>query len=97
MRLPNLSSGAKRTTSRVSIHAGVVSVQDNHNPEIAQNFSAIEAQAARSLSSGVSCSSKDGSQDCFCPGGCRRTQTSCDCTANISAGVSDALLMAPGF
>jgi hypothetical protein len=27
----------------------------------------------------VSCSSKDGGQDCFCPKGCCRTQNTCTC------------------
>ncbi|WP_298775062.1 hypothetical protein [uncultured Shewanella sp.] len=28
---------------------------------------------------GVSCSSRDGSKDCFCPGGCWRSETDCGC------------------
>jgi hypothetical protein len=32
---------------------------------------------------GISCSSKDGSTDCFCAKGCRRTESTCDCTANF--------------
>lgn len=30
---------------------------------------------------GRSCSSKDGNKDCYCNGGCWRTQTDCACTA----------------
>ncbi len=33
----------------------------------------------------MSCSSRDGSTDCFCgTKGCRRTKTSCDCTSNLT-------------
>ncbi|WP_299008749.1 hypothetical protein [uncultured Shewanella sp.] len=28
---------------------------------------------------GVSCSSRDGSKDCFCPAGCWRSETDCGC------------------
>ncbi|WP_299495399.1 hypothetical protein [uncultured Shewanella sp.] len=28
---------------------------------------------------GISCSSRDGTKDCFCPGGCWRSETDCGC------------------
>ena len=31
---------------------------------------------------GISCSSRDGEWDCFCPEGCCRNETSCKCCAN---------------
>lgn len=31
------------------------------------------------LTVGISCSSRDGKKDCYCPGGCWRTETDCGC------------------
>ena len=32
------------------------------------------------LAAGRSCSAKDGSKDCYCTGGCWRSETDCGCT-----------------
>jgi hypothetical protein len=39
---------------------------------------------------GVSCSSKDGKVDCFCTGGCKRTEHDCSCTGFTGPVVSPA-------
>ncbi len=31
----------------------------------------------------ISCSSRDGEEDCFCPEGCCRNQTSCHCCGTL--------------
>ncbi|TCD14111.1 hypothetical protein [Oricola cellulosilytica] len=41
---------------------------------------------------GVSCSSKDGKVDCFCTGGCKRTQHDCSCTGLQSSTISNEML-----
>ena len=42
---------------------------------------------------GVSCSSRDGTIDCFCDGGCWRREDSCGCTANVIGIENDELLL----
>ena len=42
---------------------------------------------------GVSCSSKDGQVDCYCTGGCKRTQHDCSCTGFQQSTVSNEMLM----
>lgn len=48
---------------------------------IAVGVDVVSAQALRTSgrSSGRSCSSKSGNMDCYCTGGCCRTQDACTC------------------
>ena len=39
-----------------------------------------ESEVVGLLQQGHSCSSKDGKVDCYCSGGCKRTQHDCNCT-----------------
>lgn len=48
--------------------------------EISARQSITNSMAEVGINSvGVSCSSRDGSKDCFCPSGCWRSETDCGC------------------
>ena len=39
----------------------------------------------------ISCSSKDGGMDCYCTGGCARTQSECHCSGSAALAQSAAV------
>ena len=62
-------------------------VRPNGTPSPPARFTPIERPAG---GVGVSCSSKDGKVDCFCTGGCKRTEHDCNCTGFTGPVVSPA-------
>lgn len=49
------------------------------DPELVEQFNQIISNVTGPNLVPVSCSSRDGTQDCFCSSGCCRTQTQCNC------------------
>lgn len=62
-------------------------VKPTNTPEAPARFTPIERTMAPGAV-GVSCSSRDKQVDCFCTGGCKRSQHDCNCTGFTGAVVA---------